>query len=181
MSLQKVLYLFFLFCVVHFSLMAKEPFIAILKNVVTNDIQEFRYGTTSFTCLPYGVIAIDEIYRKADDDSVCKKSIASFYKKRVDLKYYSLIKLSIKQSYSLKRKENSRCALNIAGEKTLSEFLLDEGLAVKKPFFEDKEYNFYFHKAEQKAKQNKEGIWKTNIAKDCVAYIYTADQLEKMK
>ena len=85
------------------------------------------------------------------------------------------------QRYSLVIKDNNRCIINVSGEKTLSEFLLEEGLAVKKPLFKDKEYSYYFYRSEQKAKENLKGVWKEKIIKDCVSYIYTPDQLEQMK
>ena len=156
-------------------LSAKEPFLARLVNIPTNDIQEFEYGNIGFTCLPYGVISVDELYRRADQDSMCKKSIALFYRKRVDLKYFTDSKMNVYQSYSLLRKENNRCIINISGEKSLSEFLLEEGLAVKQPLFKDKEYIYYFFQTQEKAKEEKKGMWKGRITKDCAAYIQRAN------
>jgi len=158
------------------TLFAKEPFLARLVNVVTNDIQEFEVANTRFTCAAYGIIAIDEIYRRAEEGSTCKKSIAKFYKKRADLRHFISRKLHIYQYYSLLRKENNRCAINIAGEKTLSEFLIEEGLAVKKPLFKDREYSYYFYRSEQNAKDKSKGIWKENIVKNCMEYIDTSDK-----
>ena len=164
------------------ALEAKEPFLATLTNVVSNDIQEFRYANTKFSCLPYGIIALDEMYRKADEESACKKSIAKFYTKRQDLLYYAQMKLlKLYQRYSIRIKDKNRCVINVAGEKTLSEFLIEEGLAVEKPLFKDKEYSYYFYRSEQKARVNLKGAWKEKIIKDCVAYIYTQEQLEQMK
>ena len=170
--LLKILILFILF---YQTLLAKEPFLATLIKVVSNDIQVFKYGNTQFSCLPYGIVAIDELYRKADDDSVCKTSIEKFYAKRQDYKYYISNKLHVNQSYSIVFKEDNRCIINIAGEKPLAEFLIEKGLAVKKPLFRDKEYSYYFLRAEQKAKVNRVGIWKENTTKDCVAYIFSKD------
>lgn len=157
-------------------LIAKEPFIATLINIPTNDIQVYKHGNTKFSCLPYGVISIDEIYRKAKEDSICKLSIEKFYRKRKDLKHFTSSTLHIYQSYSLKIKKENRCAVNIAGEKTLSEFLIDEGLAIRKPSFEDKEYSYYFYRSEQNAKDKSKGMWKEKIVKNCMEYIDTSDK-----
>ncbi|WP_415251467.1 thermonuclease family protein [Sulfurimonas sp.] len=157
------------------SLGAKEPFLATLVKIHSNDTQVFRYGNTEFICKVHGVIAIDEIYENADEASACTKSIELFYKKQRALYYYANSKLKVYQSYSLIVKKNNRCLINIAGEKTLSEFLIEEGLAVKKPQFNDKEYSYYFNRSEQKAKLSLRGIWSENMMKDCAAYIYTRE------
>jgi endonuclease YncB( thermonuclease family) len=153
------------------TLIAKEPTLATLVNVVSNDVIEFVYENNKFSCLAYGVITIDEIYRKTDKDSNCKKSIEKFYNKNKYLIYYTNSKMKVYQLYPVIFKKDNRCIVNIAGEKTLSEFLLEKGLAVKKLLFEDKEYAYYFYQAEQKAKTNEEGIWKENIARECASYI----------
>ena len=153
------------------TLIAKEPTLATLVNVVSNDVIEFVYENNKFSCLAYGVITIDEIYRKTDKDSNCKKSIEKFYNKRKDLIYYTNSKMKVYQFYPIIFKKDNRCIINIAGEKTLSEFLIEKGLAVKKLLLKDKEYAYYFEQAEKKSKLNQEGIWKENIIKDCRSYI----------
>ncbi|WP_455756406.1 thermonuclease family protein [Sulfurimonas sp.] len=151
--------------------MAKEPTIAILTNIISNDIQQFKIGDYQFYCKPYGVFTIDELYKEAKLDSTCKKTISSFYAKRKDLLHYAESKMKIMQSYPLKYK-NNRCIINVEGEKSLSEFLLQEGLALKKPKLEDKEYEYYLFKAQYEAKITKKGIWKKNIIRECVSNIY---------
>ena len=66
---------------------------------------------------------------------------------------------------------DGKCIISTAGEKSLSEFLLDEGLAVKVPDLLDKEYESYFKKSQQEAKVTKKGIWKGNIPKECISDI----------
>ncbi|MBL6973290.1 MAG: thermonuclease family protein [Sulfurimonas sp.] len=151
--------------------MAKEPSLATLVNIVSNDILEFTYENKKFSCLAYGVVTIDEIYKKAAKNSTCKKSIEDFYNKRKDLAHYTSSKMKVYQSYPIVFKNDNNCIINIAGEKTLSEFLIEKGLAMKKPLFQDKEYSHYFHNAEKKAKANQEGIWKENIIKECASHI----------
>ena len=167
----------FIFLILCFNaLLAREPFLATLMKVSSNDIQIFKYGSIEFICTTYGAITIDEIYKYADKTSRCKKSIDLFYKKEKALRYYTNSKLKVYQLYSLIIKEDHRCLINISGEKTLSEFLIEEGLAVKQPDFNDKEYNYYFEMSEKKAKEGLAGIWANNIMKDCSAYTSTPEQ-----
>jgi len=159
-------------------LFAKEPFLATLVSIDSNDIQTFQYGTIKFTCLPYGVVALDQLYREADEKSNCKKSIRKYYQKRRDLLFYTNTKMHREQIYSIKRKENNRCIVHVAGEKSLSEFLLDKGLAVVKPAFQDRLYRYYFKSAEKKARLERIGLWNENIKNECVAYLYVKDNVE---
>jgi endonuclease YncB( thermonuclease family) len=62
--------------------------------------------------------------------------------------------------------------VNIFGEKSLSELLLEKGLAVSKPGFNDKIYKFYFDKAEEKAKSERIALWDEGVSKECRAYIH---------
>jgi hypothetical protein len=156
-------------------IIAKEPFYAEVVNLIANDMQEFSYGNIQFICKPYGVITIDEIYRDVNSEPFCRESIRKFYAKHADLKYFTNSKMKIYQLYSLDIKKDSRCTVNIAGKKTLSEVLIEQGLAVKKPLLDDREYENYFFAAEKKAKDNKKGLWSSNIAKDCAKHLYTVE------
>ena len=153
------------------TLLAKEPFLATLVNVVSNDILEFTYENKKISCFTYGVITIDQIYRKADKDSSCKKSIEKFYNKRKDLIHYTSSKMKVYQLYPIIFKKDNKCIINIVGEKTLSESLIEKGLAVTKNLFKDKEYAYYFEHAEKKSKVNKEGIWNENTIQNCASYM----------
>ncbi len=152
-------------------LYAKEPTMAILVDVKSNDIQHFKIGNNKFKCSPYGVLSVDELKRESTFNSTCRDSIKRFYKKRPDLKYYTNSKLNIMQMYSIEIKKN-RCIINISGGKSLSEYLLEEGIAVRKPFLKDKEFEYYLYKSQLKAKLLKKGIWKENITRECIANIY---------
>ncbi|MDF1874546.1 thermonuclease family protein [Sulfurimonas sp. SAG-AH-194-I05] len=148
-----------------------EPQMAILYNIITNDMQEYKIGNTKFVCSPYGVMSIDEMYRISKPDSTCAKSIIKFYEKRRDLQYYIYSKIRVQQQYPIVYK-NGRCIVNIEGERSLSEILLAEGLALRQPLFKDKEYFSYFYNAQNKARTEKKGLWGENINRDCVASIY---------
>ncbi len=152
-------------------LVAKEPTMALLINIESNDLQEFKVGNYSFQCKPYGVLGLDELYKESSFNSICKESIKKFYKKRKDLQYYTMSKLHVMQMYSIEFR-GDRCIINAVGGKSLSELLLQEGLAVRQPFVKDEEYEYYFDKYQNEAKLAKKGVWKENITRECVANIY---------
>lgn len=153
------------------NLYAKEPLMATLVNIHSNDTQEFKINKSRFSCSPYGVITIDRLFTESKADSVCRKSISAFYTKRKDLQYYVHGIFNIYQLYNLKF-EDEKCIINVSGEKSLSEILLDKGLAIKKPGALHREYDFYLYKAERKARIQKRGLWGENIFQECASYIY---------
>ena len=153
------------------TLFSKEPVMAMLINIESNAVQQFKIGNYKFNCKPYGVIGIDELYNSEMLNTNCKTSILKFYKKRAYLKYYTESKLHLKQLYRIKFKDD-RCLISVSGEKSLSEFLLEEGLAVRKPLFKDKEYEHFFLKSQLNAKMLKKGIWKDDITRECMSNMY---------
>lgn len=158
---------FFLFSTL---LGAREPLLSTLVTIVSNEVHEFKNGNYKYICTPYGIYTLEELYRNAEKDSMCRKSIRSFYKKRPDLFNYSHQKFNTFQSYSMVFK-NQKCLVHVAGEKSYSEFLLEEGLAMKVPTKLDIEYDFLFLKVQREAKREKKGLWSVNIAKECASSI----------
>jgi hypothetical protein len=169
--MYKKLYIFIFLLLQVQILPAKEPSMAFLVSIKSNGIQIYRKENYTFECSAYGVLSIDELYNDSLLNDVCKKNILKFYKKRPDLKKYIYSKLNVMQMYNVQIKKDG-CIVNISGGKSLSEFLLDEGLAVVKPFTKDEEYDYYFKQSQLEAKIQKKGIWKENITKECVANIY---------
>ena len=152
-------------------LSAKEPTLAILENVVSNEVQKFKISQYSFYCRPYAIVTLDKLYASSSLNSICKKSIESFYIKNPEAQYFSLNKLRVKQMYHLEFKDQ-RCLLFAQGERTLSELLLENGLGILKPLFEDKEYSYIFKNSQQKAKSLRRGLWSENIIRECIVELY---------
>lgn len=98
---------------------------------------------------------------------MCKKSIEQFYTQNPESEYFALNILKVKQMYHLEFHENS-CTLFAKGEKSLSELLLENGLALVKPNFRDEIYTTIYKKAQKKARFLKKGLWSENIANECV-------------
>jgi len=163
---------FTIFCIYITSCLgAKEPLIAMLDNIVSNEIQKFGIGNYTFECKTYGVLTLETLYNSSTAGSICQKSIDKFYEKNPKLKYYADGILEYKQQYHIEIK-NRECIVYAKGQVTLSELLLKEGLALKKPMFRDEEFDNYFTLAQRKAKIEKKGLWSENISTSCVEELY---------
>jgi endonuclease YncB( thermonuclease family) len=79
--------------------------------------------------------------------------------------------LATEQSYHYEIRDNE-CILYARGKKTLSEILIDKGLAMKKPFLKDDEFFGSFYRAESYAKRNKLGMWNGRVMIDCAGQLY---------
>jgi len=169
--MHNLVYFFILYMFSTLRLFAVEPTVAILDNVVSNGVQEFHVGSYSFVCTPYGVLSVEKLYSNSKLSSKCQENIYNFYQKYPDLRYYTQNSLKVEQMYHLEFK-NQECVLYAFGEKTLSELLLENGLAVVKPLFRDDEFNYPFHEAQMRAKMNKLGMWKENVVNSCIEEFY---------
>ncbi|MEA3371472.1 MAG: thermonuclease family protein [Campylobacterota bacterium] len=163
--------LLFLFLELFLTLKAQEPTLGQLVNVYSNQYQKFKIGNFSFTCKPYGVITLGMLQKQALLNSECKSAISEFYKRAPKGKYYAQRVLKVKQFYSLEFKE-SECLVYSNGQKTFSESLLEEGLALLEPKFKDNEFKASFYYAQENAKLNQNGVWKENILRKCVVELY---------
>lgn len=157
--------LFFLILLVDFSSNAKEPTLAILKKIYSNNLQQIIINSYVLKCNAYGITSIEELREENLNNSVCQESINNFYKKNLNTKYFIFNLLKIEEIYHLEFRKN-QCILYANGEKTLSEILLENGLALIDTKI-DKEFRYSFFKAQKKAKFNKLGIWREQIPKKC--------------
>ncbi len=167
---KKIIFAMICFCIIN-NLGAKEPLLARLEGTISNEIQKFGIQNYTFECKPYGILTLEALYKSSKTDSVCQKSIDRYYKKNPKLKYYADRILKYKQLYHIEIK-NRECAIYAKGQTTLSELLLYEGLALKKPMFRDEEFDSYFTNAQRKAKIEKKGLWGENIFANCVKELY---------
>ena len=163
------IFIIYITCV--FSILrAAEPQTAILEAIYSNDIQKFQFSSYNFYCNAYGITTIEDLDFISKEESLCKKSIHTFYKKNPKSKYYLFYKLHLKELYHLEVIEKE-CIVYVDGEKTLSELLLEKGLAMKKESVENKELKHSFYKVELRAKKNQAGIWNSKIPVDCISEI----------
>lgn len=153
------------------SVYAKEPTMAILNSIISNESQKLSIENYSFICSPYGVLTLEKLYNNGAIDSTCQDKIKIVYKKDPDLEYYAASILHIEQMYHIEFK-GKECLLYARGQKVLSEILLEEGLGVIQPLFDDEEYNYLFLKAQNRAKFYKKGLWKDDTLRVCIDLLY---------
>lgn len=152
-------------------LTAEEPTLAKLIRIDSTQYQRFQVGTYQFTCSPYGIRSVDDFFKISKEGSTCRKAIQKFYDKHPELQSFIYDLLMVNQWYHYEIRDNS-CILFAKGQKTLSEILLEKGLAIQKPFFKDNEFNSEFKRAQNYAKMNKKGMWDSLIMKHCVSELY---------
>jgi len=168
--IKKITFIIICFCLFG-SLSAKEPIIATLRSVLSNEVQKFSIGKYSFYCEPYGVMTLEKLYSSSKLDSNCQNSIKSFYEKNPILQYFSSNLFEVEQGYHIEFRDN-QCLIYAKGEMSLTELLLQEGLAVRKPFFRDEEFEYSFFQAQLKAKLEKKGMWAEGVIKNCISELY---------
>ena len=152
-------------------LFSKEPLIATLNSVHSNEIQQFNIGKSNFYCRPYGIVSIEKLYLNSAFDSTCKREIKDFYLKNPQSKYFANSIFKVKQSYHIEFKENS-CVIYTHGGKSYAEVLISNGLATRKILFNDKEFKGSFIKAQERAKRAKLGLWNNKIVRECIVELY---------
>lgn len=156
-----------LFSILFFSLnlYANEQKIFLLDSIISNFDMKFKTSRYSFYCKPYAVLGIDDI---PIQDKECYKSVIDYYKVYPNDFYKTYKFLKVEQMYHIDFREQ-QCIIYVKGQKTLSEILLENGLAVLKPHFMDREFEARFKKAERLAKENKRGIYSQDIKlKQCI-------------
>jgi len=165
--MNKILIIFFL---ILSSLSASEPMIVMLEGVYNNKFQKFSYYNKTFFCKAYGVLSLEDVAMKNKDNQTCVDAIISLYRNNPNLKYYSLGILKNKQRYRVEMKSDGSCLLYARGKSTLSELLLENGLALLKPNFRDKELKYRFKKAQLRAKITDKAIWSQKIKMKCLSF-----------
>ncbi len=169
--MHKIIYFLLLQSVLFTMLNAKEPTLVLLDSVLSNGVQKFTLGNYNFYSQVYGVLTLESLYENASLNENCKKSLKTFYKKNPMLEHFSSHILKVTQMYHIDFK-NAYSVLYVRGEKTLAELLLEKGLAVVKPLFNDDEFIYTYNKAQLSAKVSKKGIWQESTIIQCVNALY---------
>jgi hypothetical protein len=153
-------------------LFAKEPTVMILDTIYSNGLYKFRYGLREVYCRPYGVWTVEVIAQSTTKNSVCKDQFKKFIASNPKLAYYAWYHLEVEQSYHIELAKDGYCKVFAFGQKTISEMLLQNGVAVLDPLFEDEEYSFRFQKSQNFAKYYKKGIWQNPLLKSCIVEFF---------
>ena len=164
---MKTIFLITFFCYIY----ADSIQLAELREVSSNDTQRFSIGMSRFICQPYGVVTVEAMLQNKNMTPVCKQKIENYFLINPKQKYFAELSLHVRQNYHIEFKD-SKCLVYAFGEKTLSEALIEKGVAIKKQNFNDDEFKFLFEKAQQKAKKSHQGIWSDIALQTCILGVY---------
>ena len=117
------------------------------------------------------IAILDKIYQNKNINKTCKKAIEDFIESNPLLHNFAKKHLKLEQLYRVEFK-NGECILYDKSQRSFSEVLLLNGLAIRKPFFKDYEYRYHFKRAQDYAKELKKGFWKNKMVKTCIAELY---------
>ena len=164
--MYKIFRYIFIFLLLNISTFSKEPTLSILRSVDSNGYQKFSIGMSEFICRPYGVITLEELFKRATLNSPCRKTIKKFFSKNPLDRYFSQNLLKNRQTYHVEFRKN-RCVLYANSKESLSELLLKNGLAFKEAGFNDEEFNHSFTQAQDYAPRLKIGFYKERVEYEC--------------
>ena len=163
-------YIFLFVCAL--SLYAKEPNVMLLESIYANDSLLFRSKNSYVLCRPYGVWTLDRVIRRKDrPNTVCEKALEEFILHNPKLHNFLTFKMHVEQGYRVEFKKGE-CIVYLGSKKTLSETLLQAGLAIEEPNFKDEEFRYRFYQALRAAKRNKRGIWSDAKMRSCMSEFF---------
>lgn len=143
----------------------------ILDAIYANDSYLFHHAQDQTMCTPYGVWTIERALRRSDIGSVCKKALNEFLLHNPKLRYFSSYKMHVEQGYRIALR-NGECIIYLGSKQTLSEALLQAGVAIEQPGFSDEEFRYRFYQALRAAKINKRGIWSDAKMRSCMSEFF---------
>lgn len=164
----KIFVLLYLLCS---ELFGQSHVIAKLISIPSNNLQIFSIEGKTFSCLPYGVITLGSMLQYKKINATCRKEMALFFAKNPEKTQFVARRLHVKSFYDL-RYAKGECVIYASGQKSLSELLLENGLAILKANFQNEEFHALFLQSQRHAQENKLGVWSNNTLKICVLGLY---------
>lgn len=153
------------------SLLAQEPRIFLLESIDAYDNSLFRNRQSRVACAPYGVLTIRQLLWRTDTKSSCRKTLLDFIAHNPKLYHFLHYVMHLEQGYRVELKK-SGCVIYLGSKRTLSELLLAEGVALKRPYFSDEEFRYRFYHAQRSAKVNMRGIWSDEKLRSCIGEFF---------
>lgn len=141
--------------------------VGILKSVEGNSKQTLLTKNTVLGCEPFGIITLEKMLRNAASTQECKKAVSDFYTSHPHDKQFAREHLYVQHSYHYEMIKEG-CVLYANGNQTYSEMLLDQGLALIDPSFNNNEWNGRFKRAQKGSEYQKNGLHDTLIKKWCI-------------
>ena len=131
----------------------------------------FRYKQARYHCTPYGVWTLDRVMRNSDITPTCKKALENFIVHNPKLHHFTKYIMHLEQGYRVEFR-NKECIIYLGSKQTLSEALLQVGVAIEQPRFSDEEFRYRFYQALRAAKVNKRGIWSDAKLQSCMSEFF---------
>lgn len=137
-----------------------------LTGVIDNGTLVMDLGASTYICSPYGIRTLEALENAPGLEGECRNRIARFGTKNPLASQYAHRALRRFQFYRIEPKKEG-CVLYGRGRQSYAEGLLQEGLAVVRPGFDDREWAFRLERAQQGAKETKRGIWSDPMWEKC--------------
>lgn len=145
---------------------------ATLEKIPSNTLLGFQTNNHRFYCQQYGIYDLDSFTQQKKVEPYCINGVKRIQKKYPLMQYFGQKHLKIYQNYHIVFFKES-CQLFSDGPKSYAEVLVENGLAVVKPKFKNRDYYYYLlQKAQTRAKINKIGIWEVFGMNECVQSLY---------
>jgi len=138
-----------------------------LESVSDNRYMTLRYHDADLRCEPYGVRTLEEIAADTATSESCRRLIDRYSRQEPLAALFARRELKRGMMYRFETKEQG-CVVFARGRVSYGEWLLSEGLAVIRPGFRDRLYEFRYKQAQTGARRLKKGIWKEPVWSDCV-------------
>jgi len=144
-----------------------EMKIAILTSVKNNSRLELLDRNVPVQCEPFGIITLETMSQNGASPEECRNRIQAFYTAYPHYRHFACEHLYPQQSYHYE-KIDTKCIVYAHSQETYSEMLLNEGLAIVDPNFEQKEWNVRLKRAEKGAQRRKQGLYDSEIPLYCI-------------
>lgn len=167
MSKNETSFVRFIFLLTFTTTLYGEMSGGILTSIDMNSKQTLLNRNTTIVCEAFGVIPLEKMVENGASPEECRKHIGEFYQSHPHAKHFAKEHLYIQQTYHFEKIEQG-CILYANGAESLSEMLLENGLALIDPAFNNSEWNGRLKKAESGAQRSKIGLHDTLIQKFCM-------------
>ncbi len=143
-----------------------EITLGILMSIRDNSSVTLNDRNRHIECSPFGIKPL-EILMKEEGNSECAQSIQAFYRSHPHEKAFAREHLHLHQQYHYEQYPYG-CVLYSNGAESYSEQLLNEGLAIIDPKFDQKEWNTKLRRANTRAKVLKKGLYEGEMGTKCI-------------
>lgn len=166
LSKKETFSLIFVFYSLLSTCASAEVTLGILTSIRDNSLVTLNDSNRHVECPPFGIKPL-EILMKEQGNDECSQSIQTFYRSHPHEKAFANEHLHLHQKYHYEQYPYG-CVLYSNGAESYSEQLLNEGLAIIDPNFNQREWNTKLRRANTRAKVLKKGVYEGEIRVKCI-------------